>query len=104
MLKQNESLTKAEIVQSVYKGLPIDSEMRRYLDLVPVVDLVFEAMINAILDRREVVVRGFGTIKPVVKKPRTVMDFKSKKSVPYGEQKTVKFVLSKKILDELNPE
>ena len=66
------------------------------------VEAIIQALKNSVKRGKPVQIRGFGTLKPIVRPPQKARDIRRGKVIHIPAKKTVKFKPSSKFLDWLN--
>lgn len=90
-------MLKRDLVNEVHKKL--DNYLKK--DISQSVDLVLEAITQALQENRRVEIRGFGSFSVRSRKGRTAKNPKTGKPMEIPTRKTVHFTMSKSLKDAL---
>ncbi|MGQ9705531.1 MAG: HU family DNA-binding protein [bacterium] len=95
----NEKFTKKDISKELSKRTGLLNK-----DAKKLVDIFFNSIIEELLENGKVNIRGFGTFKMVLSRPKIARDINKNEPIRLPSYYRVKFIPSRLFIEKLNDE
>jgi len=89
-------MLKKDVVDKVSSELEIQKQ-----DVTLAVDIMLETMANALIEKRRIELRGFGSFSVRERKPRSTKNPRTGKMMDIPSRKTLHFTMSKSLKEAL---